>query len=79
MKPNARSRGLSEWRVELTPFRRPHLDADGNVCIPLWLCRDGVHVTDTALRLRPSEASPFRDHLNEVLGDAHWVSGRDQT
>ncbi|WP_171164271.1 hypothetical protein [Streptomyces sp. I05A-00742] len=75
MEPNARNRSRPDWRVELTPFRRPYLDADGNVCIPLWLCRDGEHVADTALRLRPSEAEPFRYHIDGVLSGTPFPWG----
>ncbi|MGK5637115.1 hypothetical protein ACSNOK_02165 [Streptomyces sp. URMC 126] len=79
MKSNMRGRRLPDWRVELTPFRRPFLDAHGNVCVPLWLCKDGVHVADTTLRLRPSEAAPFRDHIDGVLAEVRPAEGRNRT
>ncbi|EME99668.1 hypothetical protein H340_15381 [Streptomyces mobaraensis NBRC 13819 = DSM 40847] len=78
MELTDQSTGAHVWRVELTPFRRPYLDADGTICVPLWLCRDGEHVTDTDLRLRPSEAVPFREHIGRVLDDAGPVEGRSR-
>ncbi|MBZ4320860.1 hypothetical protein [Streptomyces huiliensis] len=79
MELTGQATGTHAWRVELTPFRRPYLDADGTVCVPLWLCKDGEHVTDTTLRLRSSEAGPFRDHIDGVLAESRPAGERNRT
>lgn len=53
-------------RVPSKPVRR---EDDGTIAIDLWLCRDGVYDSDTALHLTPAEAEVLHAQLCYALDD----------
>ncbi|MEV8015074.1 hypothetical protein AB0O76_01680 [Streptomyces sp. NPDC086554] len=58
------------WRLEPIPSRPAYLDPEDNVRVPVWLSKNGRHVADTEMVLRPSEAELLRDHVDGALGEA---------
>ncbi|WP_405613116.1 hypothetical protein [Streptomyces sp. NBC_01508] len=50
------------------PSRPAYRDHEEKIRIPVWLTKNGRHVTDTEMILLPSEAELLRERLTEAMG-----------
>lgn len=55
------------WRIERIPGRPLHRGPDGRVILPLWLVKDGEHVTDGQLIMSSAEAESLCGTLCSTL------------
>lgn len=61
------------WRIEQIPGKPVHrqpADRTRRFVLPLWLLRDGEHVTDLALTMSPAEAELLHAQLCRALTQA---------
>ncbi|MFI6641864.1 hypothetical protein [Streptomyces sp. NPDC050504] len=55
-------------RLGLISSRKAYLSKNGNVHVPMWIARNGEHVTGTEMVLLPSGAELLQEQLAEASG-----------
>lgn len=63
------------WRIERIPGRPLRVD-NGRLVLPLWLVKDGEHVSDVESRLSLAEAEQLYGDLGDTIQALRELSDR---